>query len=67
MSIIQFDSDSLTNNQSNARCDAKPSDLDADDARLRTRGKDEFLISTFDPGILWTDFGIRADIVVCHL
>ena len=46
------------------RCDAKPSNLDAPGARRRTRRKRQFLIETFDPGILWTDFGLRSDITV---
>ncbi|KAH9983602.1 hypothetical protein BJV74DRAFT_878857 [Russula compacta] len=35
------------------KCDACPDNLDAPD----------FLISAWDPGILWTDFGVCADIV----
>jgi hypothetical protein len=46
------------------RCDARPDDLDAGNARLRNHEKTDFLIGTWDPGILWTDFGVRADIVV---
>jgi hypothetical protein len=30
----------------------------------RYHEKTDFLIGTWDPGILWTDFGVRADIVV---
>jgi hypothetical protein len=26
--------------------------------------KNEYLINNWDPGTLWTDFGVRADIVV---
>src|ERR1700678_1526443 len=29
--------------------------------------KTDFLLRNFDPGILWDDFGIRSDIVVCYL
>jgi len=46
------------------RCDAKASNLDAPGARRRTRWKRDFLIETFDPGILWTDFGLHSDITV---
>jgi hypothetical protein len=49
------------------RCDAHPNDLDAEDTRRRSHQKTDFLISTFDPGILWDDFGVRSDIVVCLL
>ncbi|KAJ7101001.1 hypothetical protein C8R43DRAFT_1141269 [Mycena crocata] len=45
------------------KCDAFPNDLDAEGARLRSQTKTETLIQCFDPGILWDDYGIRADIV----
>ncbi|KAJ7639463.1 hypothetical protein FB45DRAFT_1134946 [Roridomyces roridus] len=45
------------------KCDAPPDRLDEQGARMRTRVKDNVLISCFDPGILWDDFGIRSDIV----
>jgi hypothetical protein len=51
------------------RCDAKPDNLDAGNARLRNHRKTELLINTWDSRTLWTDFGVRADIVVslcCH-
>jgi hypothetical protein len=38
--------------------------LDAGNARSRNQRKNEFLIENWDPGALWTDFGIRADITV---
>ncbi|KAJ7017983.1 hypothetical protein C8F04DRAFT_978189, partial [Mycena alexandri] len=44
-------------------CDAPPDELDAEGARPRTQAMTEFLITQFDPGILWDDFGIRADVV----
>ncbi|KAJ7610408.1 hypothetical protein FB45DRAFT_1121445 [Roridomyces roridus] len=44
------------------KCDAEPDDLDKKGARLRTQTTTEFLITQFDPGILWDDFGIRADV-----
>ena len=49
------------------RCDAKPDNLDAGGARLRSQIKTEFLINNWEPGVLWTDFGVRADIVVSLL
>ncbi|KAL1663475.1 hypothetical protein GGF50DRAFT_115990 [Schizophyllum commune] len=45
------------------KCDASPDDLDGEGARRRTHEKTDFLISTFDPGILWSDFGVRVDVV----
>ncbi|KAJ7616603.1 hypothetical protein FB45DRAFT_1034921 [Roridomyces roridus] len=45
------------------KCDALPDQLDSEGARLRTRTKTETLITCFDPGILWDDYGIRADII----
>ncbi|KAJ7845013.1 hypothetical protein B0H14DRAFT_3685165 [Mycena olivaceomarginata] len=46
------------------KCEALPDHLDAEGIRLRTRTKTETLIRCFDPGILWDDYGVRADIVV---
>ncbi|KAF7359961.1 hypothetical protein MVEN_00723000 [Mycena venus] len=45
------------------KCDAHPDNLDAEGARLRTRTKTEALIMCFDPGILWDDYGVRADVM----
>ncbi|KAJ7483958.1 hypothetical protein B0H11DRAFT_2416136 [Mycena galericulata] len=45
------------------KCDANPHELDSHGARRRTQEKTDFLITCFDPGTLWDDFGIRADIV----
>ncbi|KAJ7108121.1 hypothetical protein C8R44DRAFT_842997 [Mycena epipterygia] len=45
------------------KCDAHPDHLDAEGARLRTRTKTDTLIMCFDPGILWDEYGVRADIV----
>ncbi|KDQ60110.1 hypothetical protein JAAARDRAFT_125829 [Jaapia argillacea MUCL 33604] len=45
------------------KCNACPEDLDNNDARRRTTTKTEFYISVFDRGVLWDDFGIRADVV----
>jgi hypothetical protein len=47
------------------RCDAKPSNLDDSNARLRTHEKTDFIIKCFDPGIVWREHGIRSDVVVC--
>lgn len=46
------------------RCDANPKNLDADGANPRWQGKTNFLINTWDPGILWSDFGVRSDVLV---
>ena len=46
------------------RCDAKPNKLDAGNAHRRRRTKTEFLINNWAAGTLWSDFGVRADIVV---
>ena len=51
-------------NHSASRCLAKPNFLDDASARRRTHEKTEFLINSFDSGILWDDFGIRSDVVV---
>jgi len=51
-------------NHSISRCLAKPNFLDDASARRRTHEKTDFLINSFDPGILWDDFGIRSDVVV---
>ncbi|KAK7041918.1 hypothetical protein VNI00_008899 [Paramarasmius palmivorus] len=45
------------------KCTARPENLDSEDARRRTQAKDDFLIQSFDPGILWDDYGIRCDVV----
>ena len=47
------------------RCDAHPNDLDAEDTRRQSHQKTEFLINCFNPGVLWDDFGVRSDVVVC--
>jgi len=43
-----------------------PTNLDQPGSHRRTHEKTDFLLQNFDPGILWDNFGIRADIVV-HL
>ncbi|KAJ7263263.1 hypothetical protein B0H12DRAFT_987572, partial [Mycena haematopus] len=45
------------------RCDAKPHHLDTPGARRRTHKKTDFLITCFDPGTLWDEYGICADVV----
>ncbi|KAL1673537.1 hypothetical protein EV122DRAFT_255108 [Schizophyllum commune] len=45
------------------KCDADPDHLDDGGARRRTHEKTDFLIDVFDPGILWSDFGVRDDVV----
>ena len=47
-----------------SRCDAKPTNLDGPGSHRRSHEKTDFLIKTFDPGILWDDYGIKHDIVV---
>ncbi|TFK72006.1 hypothetical protein BDN72DRAFT_855779 [Pluteus cervinus] len=44
------------------KCLARPTYLDNPLARPRTQAKTEFLITCFDPGTLWSDWGIRADV-----
>jgi hypothetical protein len=46
------------------RCTARPESLDAPGARRRTQAITDFLISVWDPDILWNDFGVRADVLV---
>jgi hypothetical protein len=46
------------------RCDARPHDLDNPNARRRTCNKTDTLIQVYDASILWTDHGIRDDVVV---
>jgi len=60
-----FSFGSAPNNHQLVRCDAHPNDLDAEDTRRRSHQKTEFLINSFDPGVLWDDFGLRSDIEVC--
>ncbi|KAF7354503.1 C2H2-type domain-containing protein [Mycena venus] len=45
------------------KCDAPPNNLDATGAHMRSHGKTDFLITCFDPGTLWDDFGIRSDVM----
>ncbi|KAJ6467262.1 hypothetical protein C8R45DRAFT_1106043 [Mycena sanguinolenta] len=45
------------------KCDAKPQHLDNPGAHRRSHEKTDHLITTWNPAILWDDFGIRADVV----
>ena len=47
------------------RCDAHPTNLDGPGSHRRSHKKTDVLINKFDPGILWDEFGIKYDIVVC--
>jgi len=47
------------------RCDAKPSSLDDPGAHSCSHEKTDFLLKNFNPSILWDEFGIQDDIVVC--
>lgn len=49
------------------RSDTKPDNLDVGNSRLWNQIKTEFLINNWDPGTLWTDFGVHTDIVVRFL
>ncbi len=48
------------------RCDAKPNDLDNPESHQRCHEKTDFMIKNFDPGILWSEYRLRNDVVV-HL
>ena len=50
-----------------SRCNAPPDNLDRPNSRRRTHEKTDLYVSAWDSGTLWTDFGIRADIVVSSL
>ncbi|KAF8809249.1 hypothetical protein BYT27DRAFT_7222511 [Phlegmacium glaucopus] len=45
------------------KCDANPTNLDGGKNHMRTHEKTDFLLTKFDPGILWDEFGIRNDVV----
>ncbi|KAJ8091523.1 hypothetical protein PM082_024443 [Marasmius tenuissimus] len=46
-----------------AKCDATPDNLDnTPHAHLRTRTTHEVLVTIFDPGTLWDDYGVRSDV-----
>ena len=44
-----------------------PNDLDHEGAHQMSQEKTDHLINAWDPGILWTDFGVHADILVCFM
>jgi len=48
------------------RCNAPPNNLNWPNSHQQTHKKTDFLISTWDLGTLWSDFGICVDIVVRH-
>lgn len=48
------------------RCEAKPENLDVLGS-CRWSHKTRLLIECFDPGILWKEFGICADIKVSNM
>ena len=48
------------------RCDALPSNLDDTESHQRSHEKTDVLLKTFNPRILWDDFGVRHDIAVCN-
>ncbi|KAJ7572018.1 hypothetical protein C8J56DRAFT_809850 [Mycena floridula] len=43
--------------------DSLPNNLDDPEELPRSHEKTDFLINSFDPGILWDDYGIRHDVV----
>ncbi|PPQ76696.1 hypothetical protein CVT24_010903 [Panaeolus cyanescens] len=45
------------------KCDAHPNNLDDPTAHLRSHERTDFMINSFDPGILWEKHGIRDDVV----
>ncbi|KAH9061735.1 hypothetical protein EDB83DRAFT_2604363 [Lactarius deliciosus] len=45
------------------KCDALPTDLDGSGSHHRSHIKTDLLIKTFNPGVLWDDFGLRHNIV----
>ncbi|KAI9439444.1 hypothetical protein BJY52DRAFT_1206931 [Lactarius psammicola] len=45
------------------KCDALPTDLDGSGSHQRSHVKTDLLIKTFDPSVLWDDFGLRHNIV----
>lgn len=47
-----------------SRCDARPENLDDKNAHCRSHERSDFIIQSFDPGIVWDEHGIRSDIVV---
>jgi hypothetical protein len=46
------------------RCDVLPGNLDGTESHRRSHEKTNVLINSFNPCILWDDFGVRHDIMV---
>ena len=49
------------------RCEAKPKNLDVLGSHRQSLKKTRLLIKCFDPGILWKELGIHADIKVSNM
>ena len=47
------------------RCDATPDNLDDPNAQRSFHEKTDYFFKYFDPGILWNDYSIQSDVVVC--
>ncbi|KAH7906149.1 hypothetical protein BJ138DRAFT_1016682 [Hygrophoropsis aurantiaca] len=45
------------------KCDARPENLDARNTLPRSRHKTQFLIRSFASSVLWSNFGVRANII----
>lgn len=62
---IAFASGVLLLTLSYVRCDAPSRNLDGLESHQRSHKKTDIFVNTFNPRILWDDFGIRHNIVVC--
>ena len=49
----------------NLRCNAPPDNLDGPNPCRQSHDKTDFLIKCFHPDVLWSEFGICSDVVVC--
>ena len=58
---------STTNYSFQYRCIAVPNDLDGGGGELRTSELTEALEAEFASGVLWDEWGIDANIIVCSL
>lgn len=47
------------------RCDTRPGNLDDFSAHQQTHEKTDILLQLFDLGIVWDEYGLRSDVVVC--
>ncbi|KDQ54264.1 hypothetical protein JAAARDRAFT_196640 [Jaapia argillacea MUCL 33604] len=45
------------------KCDAHPDNLDGAGAHRRSHDITDILLNSFNPAVLWDDYGIRADVV----